>query len=70
MSSSLILPPNARRYVRRTLELDMDNAVLLSVSDLQRHRIFRYFLRLLRLSFPGKLRSIESGIWNTDKEVL
>lgn len=70
MGSSLILPPNARRYVRRTLELDMDNAVLLSVSDLQRHRIFRYFLRLLRLSFPGKLRSIESGIWNTDKEVL
>ena len=68
MDSSLILPPNARRFVRRTLELELDDAVCLSVSSMQRHRIFRYFLRLLRLSFPGKLRSIESGIWDMHKE--
>ena len=67
MNSSLILPPNARRFVRRTLELDIRDAVLLSVSDMQRHRIFRYFLRLLGISFPGKLRSIESGIWSSVK---
>ena len=69
MGSSLILPPNARRFVRRTLELDIKEAVQLSVSAMQRHRIFRYFLRLLRISFPGKLRSIESGIWDFGKEM-
>ena len=67
MDSSLILPPNARRFVRRTLELELDDAVCLSVSSMQRHRIFRYFLRLLGISFPGKLRSIESGIWSSVK---
>ena len=64
MASSLILPPNARRYVQRIQEVGLEDAMLLSVSPMQRHRIFRYFLRMLRLSYPGRLRSIESGIWD------
>ncbi len=64
MAMSLILPPNARRYVRRVLETGLDGE--LSISPMQRHRIFRYFLRLLRLSYPGRLRSLEAGVWDLE----
>ena len=63
MSGSLILPPNARRFLARTLALSLKESMELRISPEQRHRIFRYMLRSLSLSFPGKLESLEHGIW-------
>ena len=63
MSGSLILPPNARRFIQRTLSLSLKDSMDLHTSAEQRHRIFRYMLRSLSLSFPGKLESLEHGIW-------
>ena len=63
MNGALLLPPNARAYLRRSLELSFQDSLSLSVSDEQEHRIFRYLLRTLPFSFPGKLRSLEYGVW-------
>ena len=60
---TLILPPNARAYLRRIQEVGIEKAMDLTVSPEQEHRVFRYLLRTLLLSFPEKLRSIEHGIW-------
>ncbi len=64
MQGTLLLPPNARAYLRRSVELSFSEALSLVVSEEQEHRIFRYLLRTLPFSFPGKLRSLEFGIWN------
>lgn len=63
MSMTLILPPNARAYLKRIQEVGIEKAMDLTVSPEQEHRVFRYLLRTLLLSFPEKLRSIEHGIW-------
>ncbi len=63
MNGALLLPPNARAYLRRSLELGFQDSLSLAVSDEQEHRIFRYLLRTLPFSFPGKLRSLEYGVW-------
>ena len=63
MSRSLILPPNARRFLSRTLSLSIEDSLELRISDVQKHRIFRYMLRSLSLAFPGRLESLEHGIW-------
>ena len=63
MDGALLLPPNARAYLRRSLELSFGDSLSLVVSEEQEHRIFRYLLRTLPFSFPGKLRSLEYGIW-------
>lgn len=63
MSGSLILPPNARRFIARTLSLGIKDSMKLRISAEQRHRIFRYMLRSLSLSFPSRLESLEHGIW-------
>lgn len=62
LSSSLILPPNARRYLKRISEVDIDEALSFSISSLQSHRITRYLTRLLQFSFPLQLKTIESGL--------
>ena len=67
MSGSLILPPNARRFLARTLSLGIRESMDLRISPEQRHRIFRYMLRSLSLSFPGRLGSLEHGIWELDR---
>lgn len=64
MSMSFPLPPNARKYLMRTLELGFGDALRLSASKEQTHRIFRYMLRTLGMVFPGRLRSLEHGIWD------
>ena len=64
MGGALLLPPNARAYLGRSLEMGIRESMSLSVSEAQEHRIFRYLLRTLPLSFPGKLRSLEYGIWD------
>ena len=63
MGGTLLLPPNARAYLKRSLELSFSSSLSLVVSENQEHRIFRYLLRTLPFSFPGKLRSLEYGIW-------
>ena len=63
MDGALLLPPNARAYLKRSLELSFSDSLSLVVSDEQEHRIFRYLLRTLPFSFPGKLKSLEYGIW-------
>ena len=63
MDGALLLPPNARAYLRRSLEMDLPASLSLGVSSEQEYRIFRYLLRTLPYSFPGKLRSLEYGIW-------
>ena len=64
MDGALLLPPNARAYLRRSLEMSFGESLSLIVSGEQEHRIFRYLLRTLPFSFPGKLKSLEYGIWN------
>lgn len=66
MSGALPLPPNARAYLARCQELTFGQSLELSVSDAQRRRIYRYLLRTLRLSYPGKLRSLESVLSEVD----
>ena len=63
MNGALLLPPNARAYLRRSLELGFKDSLSLVVSAEQEHRIFRYMLRTLPYTFPGRLRSLEYGIW-------
>ncbi len=65
MDGALPLPPNARAYLRRSLEMGMRESMSLLVSEAQEHRIFRYLLRTLPYSFPGRLRSLEYGIWDS-----
>lgn len=57
MSVDLILPPNARRYVRDSLGVALERAMEYSVSDLMATRLMRYAIRLYRLSCPSSLRS-------------
>ena len=47
----------------RNISLDIRESMDLRISPEQRHRIFRYMLRSLSLSFPGRLGSLEHGIW-------
>ena len=63
MDGALLLPPRARAYLRRSIEIPFRDALSLRVSEEQGHRIARYRLRTLPFSFPGKLRSLEYGIW-------
>lgn len=63
LSMSLILPPNARLYLRRVQESGLDKALDFAISPEQEHRIFRYLLRCLLVSFPHRLKSLEFGIW-------
>ena len=63
MNGALLLPPNARAYLKRSLELGFKDSLALVVSEEQEHRIFRYLLRTLPYAFPGRLRSLEYGIW-------
>lgn len=60
MQGVLPLPPNARSYLARAMELPFNEAVGLTVSESQERRVFRYLLRTLRLSCPGKLNTPES----------
>ena len=59
-----------QRDEERNAHLPEEEAMELGISDMQRHRIFRYFLRLLKLSYPGKLKSLESGVWDIFVEDL
>lgn len=62
---AMLLPPNARKFLQRTLEMDFADTFRLNVSPMMTERIFRYSLRLLMRSYPIVLRSLSSGLWST-----
>ncbi len=62
LSSSLILPPNARRYVMWVSRSDIDTALGYSISDGAVKRIRNYLVRSLQYVFPARLKSIEAGL--------
>lgn len=62
LSSSLILPPNARRYVMKVSRVDIEEALGYSIRQDFVRRISRYLLRSLEYVFPAKLMTIESGL--------
>lgn len=58
----MILPPSARAFLARTLELDMDDALSLGISEMMRDRILSYLLRTLSLVWPSKLSLFEGQL--------
>ncbi len=62
LSSTLILPPNARRYVSHVSLADLDEALSYTISRDFVRRISRYLMRSLEYVFPAKLMTIESGL--------
>lgn len=64
-SQTMILPPNARKFLARTLELPFHDSLQLNISSAQTDRIFSYVLRLLKIVFPSRIRTLETGLWNT-----
>ncbi len=62
LSSSLILPPNARRYVLRVSESNITEALSFSISTSFVRRISRYLMRSLVYVFPSKLMTLSSGL--------
>lgn len=62
LNGSLILPPNARRYLARVLELPFANTLELNISEEMGRRISRNLLRSLRYTIPAPLKTLESGL--------
>ncbi len=62
LSSSLILPPNARSYVMWVSRSDIETALGYNISSTAVRRIRNYFLRSLEYVFPARLKSLESGL--------
>lgn len=62
MDGALILPPNARRYLKRVGECRLEEALALSISPEMGRRVSRYLMRTLRFSFPSHLNVLDSGL--------
>lgn len=62
LSSSLILPPNARSYVMWVSRSDIETAFGFNISSNALSRIRNYLVRTLRYAFPTRLKSLESGL--------
>lgn len=62
MEGRLILPPNARAYIARILQVSFADSMHLGISEAQLGRIYRYVLRTLDCSFPVKLETLSSGL--------
>lgn len=60
----LILPPNARAFIRESIKAGDDEVFSFRISDAQEDRIFRFLLRLLRASSIVEIRTLSSGLWN------
>ena len=60
----LILPPNARAFIRESIKAGDDEVFSFRISDAQEDRIFRFLLRLLRASSIAEIRTFSSGLWN------
>lgn len=57
LSGSLILPPNARRYLTDSLALELPQALSLGLSGNMRRRIMRYMIRSYRFITASALKS-------------
>lgn len=57
LSGSLILPPNARRYLADSLALELPQALSLGLSGNMRRRIMRYMIRSYRFITASALKS-------------
>ena len=60
----MILPPNARAFIRESIKAGDDEVFSFRISDAQEDRIFRFLLRLLRASSIAEIRTFSSGLWN------
>lgn len=62
MDKALILPPNARRFLVSASEDNIRNCYSARISDEQIHRILGYLIRTLRIVFPSRLKTLDSGL--------
>ncbi|MGN1163494.1 MAG: DNA repair protein RecO [Candidatus Ornithospirochaeta sp.] len=62
MEGTLILPPNARKYLARIYGSTFPQALALVISGEMVRRISRNLMRSLRYSFPGVLKTLDSGL--------
>lgn len=62
LSSSLILPPNARRYIMYVSSSAIETSLAYKISDEFVKKISHYLVRTLEVSFPARLKTIESGL--------
>ncbi len=61
-SSTLILPPNARRYIHALSHSSIDEALSYTISEGFLRRIRDYLIRSLEYIIPGELLSLKSGL--------
>lgn len=61
-SSTLILPPNARRYILRLTEVRLPEALTFTISESFLKKIRDYLIRTLGCIIPGELLSLKSGL--------
>lgn len=54
---TFILPPSARKYLKRVVEVECDHAYRLNISEMMENRLFHYIIRVLHF-FPQKLMSL------------
>ncbi len=62
LSSSLILPPNARSYLMWVSRSGIETALGWNISPGALSRIRSYLVRTLRYAFPARLKSLDSGL--------
>ncbi|MCR5731857.1 MAG: DNA repair protein RecO [Sphaerochaetaceae bacterium] len=65
MSSELILPPNARAYLRESLRTEKERAMGFIISENMEARLLRYLTRTLSYSLPVPLKCLKSGLLNS-----
>ncbi len=59
----LILPPNARAFIREAIRAGSSSVFSFGLSSTQEDRIFRFLLRLLKASFPLEINTLSAGLW-------
>ena len=62
ISSGLILPKNARAYIRDSANAPLSKALEFVISPMQASRIMRYMLRYIGLSLGVELKVMKSGL--------
>ena len=59
----LILPPQARHFIRECIIKDFKSIISFNISSQQEDRIFRFMLRLLSAKKENGIKTLSSGIW-------
>lgn len=60
---NLLLPPNARAFIREAIKADNTAVFSFKISEVQEDRIFRFLLRLLKATSLFEIKTLSSGIW-------